>query len=438
VTARARARRKTLTVAEAIEAAAPPGFEHLRVTEEGLLLQHFSKTFLRGTQGQFAGLPFELPPFEVLLASALLEGRYTGEPRYREGFVGWPRGNGKSGFGSVLAWEGLIVEGVQDPGAAIYLGASTREQARIMFREMAEMRLASPLLSSWTKAYRDAIEVPETGALLQVLSGDRASGAAHGLRPTRTILDELHAMRNPELYYALRSAAHKRPRSLQLGITTAGFDLNTIAGELYLKGLAGRDPRFFFLWLELTDAEVAKIGELRAAASTVDEPELVQELLLEAGTIAERVNPAPWVTGPLLAEQLGALPFAVFLRLHGNKWTRTEELWLPPGAWDACADETLAYDPELPAWIGLDQGLRNDTTAIVVVQPQGEERFGVWAWVLGVHADTAKPAPPCHELMAGDRIEHALIEQRLLQVARGEGFPDGRLAGLQELRLVRG
>lgn len=417
-----RARRRVApTIAEAFERLAPPGFEHLETTPEGLRLYRLARRLIRGTAGTHAGQPFELDPWEVLAASALLAGRDAGEPSVSEALIGVARGNGKSGFGSVLAWDGLIVDAIRYPGAEVYLAASVREQARIIFRELGDQRNASPLLSGWTKAYRDAIECPELGSVLRVLSGDRASAAAHGLRPDRIIGDEIHAWRNPELYYALRTAMHKKPNALLVGITTAGFDLNTIAGELYLKGLERRDPRFLFLWPELTDEEVAAIER---------EPH-------RAGEIAKRVNPARFVTARQLQEVSEAVPFAVFLRLHGNKWTRAEELWLPAGAWEGCRNEELVLEPELPAWAGVDYGARHDTAAIAIAQPQGD-RVGLWAWIVGVHSDRTKPAPPCHELLEGDRIDHALIEARIASVASGEGFPDGRLKGLRELRALGG
>jgi phage terminase large subunit-like protein len=417
----AAARRRLPTLAEAIERLAPPDFEHLSVTPEGERLYRFAYRLLRGTAGQYAGRPFELDPWEVLAASELLRGRDAGEPVYNEALFGVGRGNGKSGFGSVLAWDGLLTGAIASPGAEIYLAASVREQARIIFRELADQRLASPLLAAWTKAYRDAIECPELGSVIRVLSGDRAAGAAHGLRPYLVIGDELHAWRNPELYYALRTAMHKVLNSLLVGITTAGFDLNTIAGELYLKGREGRDPRFLFLWPELSDAEVSEIER---------EPK-------RAGAIAKRVNPARFVTERQLQEVFEAVPFAVFLRLHGNKWTRAEELWLPAGAWDGCREDGLELEPELPAWGGVDYGARHDTAAIALAQPQGE-RVAVFAWIVGVHSDKSKPPPPCHELLEGDRIDHALIEERLAAVARGDGFPDGRCYGLRELRVLGG
>jgi phage terminase large subunit-like protein len=440
VTAAGTRRRRLPTLAEAIERAAPPGFDHLAVTPEGERLYRLARRLIRGTSGVYAGKPFELDPWEVLGASELLRGRDAGEPVYREALIGVGRGNGKSGFGSVLAWDGLLVEAIRSPGAEIYLAASVREQARIIFRELCDQRLASPLLASWTKGYRDAIECPELGSVIRVLSGDRAGGAAHGLRPDRIIADELHAWRNPELYYALRTAMHKKPDSLLVGITTAGFDLNTIAGELYLKGMAGRDPRFLFLWPELTEAAEAELdrlaGELREARTRGD-GEAIEAARRQVGAIAKRVNPARFVTGELLAETFEAVPFPVFLRLHGNRWTRAEELWLPAGAWERCRVDGLAIDPELPAWAGVDYGARHDTAAVAIAQPQGE-RVAVFAWIIGVHSDRTKPAPPCHELLEGDRIDHALVEERISAVMRGEGFPDGRGRGLRELRVLGG
>jgi phage terminase large subunit-like protein len=398
--------RRRRSLAETIEAAAPPGFEHLSVRPEGLRLAHFSRSLLRGTVGQHAGEPFELEPWQVLIASELLSGRLDGRPRYGEALIGLPRGNGKTGFGAVLAWEGLLVEGIVDPGAEIYCAASTRDQARILFNDVRRMREASPLLMDWTRAYRDAIEVPETGAILRVLAGDRAGEAAHGLRPSRTLVDEVHAHRDPELYYALRTASHKRPGSLLAGISTAGHDLESLCGELYRKGREGNDPRFFFLWLGLTDEEVEEIGR---------HPE-------RAGQVAKRVNPASFVTAEALQGLYRGVPFGVFLRLHGNRWTQAENLWLPAGAWDACRGDVAIRDGD-PVWMAVDPGFTHDTCGTVEVAPvydrdDGQPSFHVRARAFGVRPDPKSPPPPVHDILDGDEVDYDVVESHVRDVAR--------------------
>lgn len=44
------------------------------------------------------------------------------------------------------------------------------------------------------------------------------------------------------------------------------------------------------------------------------------------------------------------VPQAQFERYFLNRWTRTEETWLPAGAWDACEVATFEFDPELPLY----------------------------------------------------------------------------------------
>jgi phage terminase large subunit-like protein len=96
--------------------------------------------------------------------------------------------------------------------------------------------------------------VKDTGAIFRVLSAD--GRLQHGLNPSAVIIDELHAHRDPELYYALRTGSGAREEPLIVSITTAGFDLGTVCGELYLRGVKGEDPRLFFHWLGVSDDEL--------------------------------------------------------------------------------------------------------------------------------------------------------------------------------------
>jgi len=72
------------------------------------------------------------------------------------------------------------------------------------------------------------------GGVIRDVSAD--GGLQHGKYPVRTILDEMHVFTTQKqnaLFEAFQSTLHKRPDSQLLGITTAGFDLQTLLGEWF-------------------------------------------------------------------------------------------------------------------------------------------------------------------------------------------------------------
>jgi phage terminase large subunit-like protein len=220
-----------------------------------------------------------------------------------------------------------------------------------------------------------------------VLSGDRAAGAAHGLNVSAAIVDELHAHKNPELYYALRTAMRAREQPLLVSITTAGFDLETICGELYLKGVEGRDPRFFMKWFEVPEKRLRD---------------------KKAWLLA---NPASWITLEGLEQDAASLPPSVFERLHLNRWTETVEAWLPPGAWDACRVKDARPEEGERIWVGVDLGLRHDTAAIAWVAIRDDGTVVCDSFVWGVKRPGQKADPPAHEIVAGDEFQVKLARE---------------------------
>lgn len=53
----------------------------------------------------------------------------------------------------------------------------------------------------------------------------------------------------------MATAQGKRPNSLGIAITTAGFDLSTVCGDLYSRGKAGEEG-FYFKWYSVPDEEI--------------------------------------------------------------------------------------------------------------------------------------------------------------------------------------
>ncbi len=58
------------------------------------------------------------------------------------------------------------------------------------------------------------------------------------------------------------------------------------------------------------------------------------------------------------------------------------EPWIPADAWDRLAEPGLRLDPQAPTWLGLDVGVRHDSTAVVAVQRRADGTVACRGWVL--------------------------------------------------------
>ena len=314
-------------------------------------LAEFSAQFLQVLKGVRAGQPLVFVEWQRWLVNCLLERRADGRLRFRRALIGLPRKNGKSLLGSSLALYGLLAG---EPGAEVYSAAGDKKQAKIVFEEARQQVLRSPVLSKECNVYRDVLEVPATGAIYRVLSAD--AKLQQGLNPSLVVFDELHVQPNADLWDALTLGSGARLEPLTVGITTAGFDMDTICGSLYNYGKAlcsGQtdDPSFGFFWWEapgecsLDDREAWNKSNPNLSLGLLD---------IEDMESAMRQSSE-----------------ASFRRYKLNQWVRTDgdSCWLPKGAWESCTGEVV-FDRDLPSFVGIDMALKHDSIAVVLAQPQ--------------------------------------------------------------------
>ncbi len=310
----------------------------------------FAETFLHVSKGVRAGERLRLTNWQKDLLGSLYERRDDGLLRYRRSLVGLARKNGKSLVGSVIALYGLI-EG--EPGAEVYSAAGDRMQARIVFNEAKWQISQSPALSGICKVYRDVVEVPSTGAIYRVLSAD--AKLQQGLNASTVIFDEVHVQPNEDLWNALTLSSGARKDPNIVGITTAGFDPDSLCGRLYNYGkrvISGDqvDERFGFFWWEAPEGCAVSDRDGWAAAN----PNLA-EGLLDMEDMEVSMNQTAEVA---------------FRRYRLNQFVRTDgESWLPAGAWELCRSD-MELKPDLPTFVGVDMALKHDSIAVVIAQPQ--------------------------------------------------------------------
>jgi phage terminase large subunit-like protein len=127
-----------------------------------------------------------------------------------------------------------------------------------------------------------------------------------------------------------------------VGITTAGWDRDSLAWDLYERGRRGE---LYFWW-----------KEPRRAGADWQDPKVWAEANPALGDFLYEVA---------LSEDVKITPESAFRRFHLNQWTTTHAAWLPHQAWDAIADPARTFDPEAPFVVFLDGSWANDSTGLV-------------------------------------------------------------------------
>jgi phage terminase large subunit-like protein len=327
---------------------------------DGDELIRFAENHFRVMKGFRAGEPLEFTRWQRWLLRGLMERRDDGKLRYRRALIGLPRKQGKSLMGSALAVYSMIAG---EPGAEVYAVAGDRQQARIIFNEAKTQVQNSPMLSGIAKVYRDAIEMPTFGSVFRVLSSEFKGQA--GLNPSMVLFDELWNQGDSELFDQMTLGSGARIEPLAVAITTAGYNLDSLAGRLYHYGkqcATGevQDDSFGFWWWEApTDCDIKSRVAWKKA-----NPNIAEGLL----------DPDDMDTATKQTTE------SAFRRWRLNQWVRTQESWLPAGAWERSLSE-LELEPSLPIWVGIDMALKHDSIAVVIAQPQDERvvlRAKIW------------------------------------------------------------
>ena len=148
----------------------------------------------------------------------------------------------------------LIGDG--EGGAEIYCVASKRDQARIVFSEAVNMVSQSPALRKHLKKRKTDLYFPVAFGKFEPLASE--SNSLDGLNSHCVVIDELHAIKDRNLYDVMRQSMAARTQPLLAMITTAGFVRECIYDDIYdyacrvLDGVV-EDERFLAFLYELDD-----------------------------------------------------------------------------------------------------------------------------------------------------------------------------------------
>lgn len=191
----------------------------------------FIETFCKHSKGEWAGKPVILELFQKAYISALFGfiDKETNLRRYKESMFYVARKNGKSTMLSGIAAYMMIAD--NEAGAEIYSCATKKDQAKLVFDETLNMINQSPYLSKHIKKRKSDLYFPLTMSKFQPLG--KNSDTLDGLNAHCVIIDELHGVKDRNLYEVMQQSQSARRQPLLIMITTAGTIRECIFDDIY-------------------------------------------------------------------------------------------------------------------------------------------------------------------------------------------------------------
>lgn len=190
----------------------------------------FIERFCKQSQGTL-GEPLTLELFQKAFIQTLFGWREkeTGFRRFRETLFLVARKNGKSTLLAAIALYMLVAD--YEGAAEIYSVATKKDQAKKTLTEAVNMVKQSPELRAIIKKRRNDIYFPATASIFEALASD--SNTLDGLNSHAVIIDELHAIRDRNLYEVMKQSTSSRRQPIVIMITTNGTVRESIFDDIY-------------------------------------------------------------------------------------------------------------------------------------------------------------------------------------------------------------
>lgn len=363
----------------------------------------FCTRIARHSKGQWAGKPLTLAPWQRSKLRRLFGWRRPdGSRRYRRTAWWIPRKNGKSTVFAAIALYLTFFDG--EAGAEVYSAASNKEQADTVFVEAKNMTEASESLLDRGSVLKNAIYVPASRSVYRVLSSK--AGTKHGLNVHAVVIDELHALKDRELFDVLTTASGSRRQPLEVTISTAGSNIGSFAYEIweYSRNVASglfEDPEF----LPVVYAAEPEDDWRSEATWAKANPNLGVSISLD------------YLRGELTKTRGMPGRVAAFKQLHLNIWAQSVAAWLPLDRWRRdCVTATkplIAYRGR-KCWGALDLSSTTDLTSLALVfEPEADGIFdtAVFFWC---------PKDTVHDREREDHVQYRKwVEQGWIRATPG-------------------
>jgi len=383
------------------------GFADPGVRSDGAWFARFCESQLTLFEGaQFRGLPMVLASHWRSFFDELLSFDDLGHRIYETGVAEIPRKNAKShtcAAGGIAFGSPAEGEGAPD----IVLASGTAKQAGEVFTPAVTFIRKSEILAMTFKPFLSAITCPANDGSIYRIAAD--GDTQYGQGPYVTLADELHVWTQPKqvsLWAALRSAHGAREDFLDIVISTAGSDPESILGGMrkYAKEhpLCEKRPDMGGGGFILRDKQ-AKI--------LFHAYEVAPETPLDDLPAWKAANPATWRTPERIAADLADpyLDEPSKRRQYGDEWTSAESRWISVDQWRDALDKLAHPRPDgtpdefmprgVDIHVGVDAAISHDCIA------------AAWAWRapdssihVRVHVWSVRPNVSHHSFVPGGRM----------------------------------
>lgn len=200
----------------------------------------FIERFCKHSKGKMGGKPFILELWQKAMTAALFGfiHKIDGTRKYREFILIVARKNGKSAWGSAVALYLLMADG--EPGPEIVSAATKKDQAKIVWSESKRMVRKSPSLRKRVRSLVAELFSDFNDGSYKPLSSD--SNTLDGLNLHGSLIDELHAIVDKNLYDVIVDGMSAREQPISIITTTAGtvregiFDIKYDEAERIING----------------------------------------------------------------------------------------------------------------------------------------------------------------------------------------------------------
>lgn len=191
----------------------------------------FIQTFCKHSKGQWAGKPVILDLWQKAMTAALFGfvDAGTGMREYRQMILIVARKNGKSTWAACIGLYLLIAD--SEGGPEIYSAATKKDQAKLIWKEAVRMIKKSPAFSHRIKCLVGSIRSNFNDGSFEALGSD--SNTLDGLNVHGALIDELHAIKDKNIYDVIVDGMTARKQPLCVITTTAGTIRDNIFDQKY-------------------------------------------------------------------------------------------------------------------------------------------------------------------------------------------------------------
>lgn len=317
-------------------------------------------------KGKWAGKKIHLEPWQVFIVTTVFGWvDANGLRRFKTVYIEVPRKNAKSTLSSAIALYCLVADG--EAGAEVYSAATTRDQARIVWRDAKRMVDRCKGLRQRFKVETSAHSIysEQSASAFFALSRDQG-GNLDGLNVHCAVIDELHAHKTRDVFDVIETATGAREQPLLWLITTAGFNRAGICYEqrIYITKILNAshvDEEYFGIIYSLdkdddwTDPNVWQKANPNWGVSV--NPEDIERKCRKAMRMTSAQNN--------------------FLTKHLNLWVNADSAWMDVKAWERCANPYLT--PQTLAgrkcYVAADLSSKIDIASVAYVFPRDDGHF---------------------------------------------------------------